>query len=88
MASPDLLKILICPENRSSLSLADEKLLGELNAAAKAGRLKNRAGEAAPCPLGAALVRTDRAVAYPIVDGIPLLLVDQGILLDQLDAVS
>jgi len=84
MAASELLRILLCPENRSPLAPADEKLLGELNAAAQAGQLMNRSGQPAPYPLAGALVRDDRAVAYPIVDGIPLMLVDEGILLDQL----
>jgi uncharacterized protein YbaR (Trm112 family) len=86
MPSADLLTFLVCPENRSPLTVADESLLGELNAAARAGLLKNRAGQTVEFPLEGALVRADRTVAYPVVDRIPLMLVDEGIPLSQFSA--
>jgi uncharacterized protein YbaR (Trm112 family) len=73
-----------CPENRSKLALADESLLNRLNAAVRAGKLKNRAGQAVPEPLDGALVREDQQVAYPIMDDIPILLIDEGIAMNQL----
>lgn len=82
--SPDLLEILRCPENRTKLELADAALLEQLNAAIAAGTLVNREGQAIAEKVDAALVREDKAVAYPVRDDIPVMLVDEQIKLDQL----
>jgi uncharacterized protein YbaR (Trm112 family) len=84
MIEARFLKILVCPENRSALMLAEPSLLGKLNAAISRGELRNRGGQPIESSLKGALVREDFAVAYPIVDDIPMLLVDEGILLSQL----
>ena len=76
--------MIVCPENRSSLGVADDGLLADLNRAIDGRRLKNKGGDVLEKTLDAALVRQDRAIAYPIIDGIPILLVDEGILLNQL----
>ncbi len=85
MIDDRLLEILVCPKDRKPLTLADPPLLSRLNRAIVAGRVKNRGGRTVEEPLQAALVRKDRALLYPIIDEIPVLLVDEGIALDQLD---
>ena len=85
MVSDELLDILICPERRTRLSLADERLLTAVNRAVAQKRLKNRAGERVEKPLDGGLVRDDRAVLYPVIDDIPIMLVDEAIPLDQLE---
>ncbi len=84
MITQELLAILVCPENRTPLALADESLLGKLNQAIASRRLTNSAGEPITEKLSAALLREDGAIAYPIVDRIPILLVEAGIPLAQL----
>lgn len=84
MITKELLSILVCPENRTPLALADEALLDELNQAIAARRLTNNGGESVTENLSAALVREDRTIVYPIVDRIPILLVEAGIPLKQL----
>lgn len=86
MISKELLDILVCPEHRTPLSMADDRLLAALNRAVDERRLKNRAGERVDKPLDGGLVRDDRAVVYPIIDGIPIMLIDEAIPLDQLQA--
>ncbi len=78
--------MLRCPENRSTLTLADSALVDQLNALVRAGRLVNRGGQTIAEPLDGALVREDQTVAYPIADDIPILLIDEGIMLDQVAA--
>ena len=85
MINEDLLKLLVCPENRTRLSLAEHGLLARLNDAIGQRRLKNVAGQTLEHTLGGALVREDQAVAYPVIDEIPMLLVDEGIPLAQLN---
>ena len=84
MISKELLDILVCPEHRTPLAVADDALLAALNRAMGQGRLKNRGGERVDKPLDGALVRDDREVVYPIIDGIPIMLIDEAIPLDQL----
>jgi uncharacterized protein YbaR (Trm112 family) len=80
-----LLALLVCPDDRTALAYADAQLLTRINAAIAGRRLKNRAGLTLDRPLDAALVRADALLAYPVIDDIPLLLVDKAIPLAQLD---
>ncbi len=85
MIDDRLLESLVCPKDRKPLAVADSSLLSRLNRAIAAGWVKNHGGRAVEQPLEAALVRKDRTLLYPIIDEIPVLLVDEGIALDQLD---
>ncbi len=83
MVRAELLKMLVCPEDQSSLSLAGGDLIARLNCAIDLGQLKNRAGQRVEKCLSGGLLRADRAVLYPIVDDIPMMLVDEAIPMDQ-----
>lgn len=83
MLSAELLKVLVCPETHLELTLADSGLLARLNQAIAAGRLVNKAGQPVKQKLDGALVRKDGVLAYAVVDEIPMMLVDEGIPLDQ-----
>jgi uncharacterized protein YbaR (Trm112 family) len=77
--SKELLEILVCPDDHSSLALAEPKLIAALNERVAAGNLRNRVGDLVQRPLDGGLIREDETLLYPIVDGIPILLVDEGI---------
>ncbi len=77
----DLLEILVCPETRQSLTLADDALLARLNERVRAGTLRNRGGEPVSAELRAGLVREDGAVFYAIDDDIPVMLIEESIAL-------
>lgn len=79
----DLLDILRCPDDRSPLTSADDALVERLNREIAAGRLRNRAGGKMESRLDGGLVRRDRTLLYPVVEGIPIMLVDEAIPLDQ-----
>ncbi len=81
MIEAKLLSLLCCPESHQPLQLADASLVQTLNKQIAAGSLKNRAGHALKEPLDGALIREDRKVIYPIVNKLPILLVEEGILL-------
>jgi uncharacterized protein YbaR (Trm112 family) len=81
--SKELLEILVCPETKQQVKLADESLLEELNGRIASGELKNRNGEVVAEPLEAGLVRADGAVLYPVRDDIPVMLVEEAIPLSE-----
>lgn len=84
MVDPELLEILVCPENKTPVALADDDLMAKINAAIEAGTLKNRGGELVDAKIDGGLVREDRAYVYPIRDDIPIMLIDEAIALESL----
>jgi len=85
MIKPELLKMLVCPETRAPLKPVEPTLLDRMNQAIAAGKLKNRGGQPVRGPLEDGLVREDGQVLYPIVEGIPVMLIDESIPLAQLE---
>jgi uncharacterized protein len=79
MLTAEFLSMLRCPEDRTALTAADAATVARLNEAISAGRLKNRGSQPITKPLDGALVRADHQIAYPIIDDIPILLIDEGI---------
>jgi len=77
----ELLEILACPETKEPVALASDELVARLNARIDKGELVNRGGEKVAERIEAALVRHDGKVAYPVRDGIPIMLVEEGIAL-------
>ena len=62
----ELLEILCCPATHQPLTIADEKALAA--ASARVGR-----------PLHEGLLREDGQILFPVLNGIPLLLVEEGV---------
>ena len=84
MVHPELLEILACPEDKTPVTLADDEVVKKANAAIEARTLKNRAGTVVEGKIDGGLVREDGAYMYPIRDDIPIMLIDEGIPMDQL----
>lgn len=74
-----LLDILACPATRQPLALLDKPGLEALNRAIGAGGLRRGDDTLQSEPLREALVTRDRKTVYRVDDGIPVLLVEEGI---------
>ncbi len=82
--APDLLAILCCPETKQEVSLADTTLIEKLNEAVSQGTLYNKAKKTVIEKLDGGLIRADRMILYPIREDIPVMLIEEGIPLEQL----
>ena len=82
--SQELLSILVCPESKEQVNLASDQILEKLNEAIAQGRLLKKSGQKADQSLSAGLLRIDNKVLYPIVEGIPVMLVEEGLVVDGL----
>ncbi len=80
-----LLDIVCCPVTRSSLELLSQRELDTLNQLIEARRIRNREDAVVDAPLAEALVTRSGKLIYPIRDGIPVLLEDQAMPLQQLE---
>lgn len=81
-----LLDLLVCPATRQPLALLDASGLEQLNRAIAEGRVKRRDDSAQSEPLREALITRDRRTVYRVDDGIPVLLVEEGIAYAQAEA--
>ncbi|MGH8031676.1 MAG: Trm112 family protein [Luteimonas sp.] len=74
-----LLDILVCPTSRQPLGLLDRRGLDAVNAAIATTGVKRVDDSVQSEPLREALLTQDRRTLYRIDDGIPVLLVEEGI---------
>lgn len=81
MINNELVKILRCPETHQTLTIASSEFLEKLIQKIDKGELINRAGDVIDKKIAAGLVRNDGQILYPIIDDIPVLLIEQGIVL-------
>lgn len=79
-----LLSFLRCPVTHKGLSQAKKDTLRDVNVAIGAGKLSSRDGRVLAEPLSEALITDDGKVLYPVADGIPVLLEDESINMEQL----
>lgn len=80
-----LLDFICCPVTRSSLELLPERELAQLNDLIASKRIRNREDTLVDAPLTEALVTRSGKLIYPIRDGVPLLLEEEAMALQQID---
>ena len=81
MIDSQLLEILCCPETRQDVAVAPDSLIDNLNNQVAEGKLLNRAGTVVREKLDSGLLRADGKVLYPVREDIPVMLIDEAILL-------
>jgi len=79
-----LLSILRCPTSHKGLAVLKKDQLDRLNDAIGAGEVQNHDGQTIDKPLTSALITDDGKRIYPVDDGIPVLLEDESINMEQL----
>ncbi len=84
MIEKELLDILVCPKSHKPLTLAEQSLVAGLNEKIAAKTLTNAAGRSVESEMQGGLVCEDEGLLYPIIDGIPVMLVDEAIPIGQM----
>lgn len=80
----DLLAILCCPETKQALTEADSSLIRRLNDGIKSRQLQNAGKQVVTEPVEGGLLRADSKILYPIRENIPVMLIEEGIPLSQI----
>ena len=78
-----LLDILVCPLTKVPVRPLHRDKLAILNQAIERGEVSYRDGSPVETPLAEALITTDGKLVYPVDDGIPVMLEEQGIAANQ-----
>lgn len=86
MISEAVLRILVCPQSKQQLKTLNKKATEEVENLFDKGLLKTVGDSKVVDKPLAMLVREDRKVAYQVKDGIPVLLVEEGIDLSELES--
>jgi uncharacterized protein YbaR (Trm112 family) len=81
----DLLAILCCPETKQEVCALDPAVVERLNQRIAKGELKTKGGQSVTEKIDGGLLRKDKTVAYPIRDQIPIMLIEEGLLVEQSD---
>lgn len=79
MISEEVLSILVCPKTKESLSLASSEESKRINDAVNKRTLSTVEGRQLVEAFDGYLIRVDRKLVYPIKEGIPVLLQEEGI---------
>jgi uncharacterized protein YbaR (Trm112 family) len=82
----DLLAILCCPDTKLPVMMAEADLVKKLNEAIARGGVLNKGKKPVVEQVEGGLVRADLKILYPIRESIPVMLIEEGIPLDQINS--
>jgi uncharacterized protein YbaR (Trm112 family) len=85
MLNEELLALLVCPGTHQDVALATPGQIALINEAIRLGHVRTVGGSPVDQPAEGALIRADRTVAYRIRDGIPVMLVAEGLAIGQVN---
>ncbi|MCC6672993.1 MAG: hypothetical protein IT458_18150 [Planctomycetes bacterium] len=77
----EFLRILMCPRTRKPLRMATADEVRQVNERIRSGQARNYGGDTVKDPVEEGLVPEGESVVYPIQQGIPVLLVQEAIVL-------
>jgi len=80
---PEVVEILVCPQTKRPLRLATKEEIDLVNQLIVTGAAQSRSESTLKETIEAGLVRDDGALLYPIVGGVPWLLIEEAIPLQQ-----
>ena len=85
MIREELLNIIVCPETKQDLVLADKDIIDKINTLIENGELLNRTKQKVTEKIEGGLIqKEDRQYLYPIRNEIPILLRDESIPLNNI----
>ncbi|MCH7519618.1 MAG: hypothetical protein IH964_11425 [Candidatus Dadabacteria bacterium] len=83
MINEELLNIIVCPETKQDLVIAESDIVEKINTLIENGELLNRSKQKVTEKIDGGLIqKDDRKYLYPIRDEIPILLIDESIALE------
>ena len=82
---PELVEILVCPDTKLNVDLAPAETVEKINLAIKENTVLNVDGQSVNDPLQDGLLREDDTIIYPVRDSIPVMLIGEGIPMDQFE---
>ena len=82
---PELVEILVCPDTKLNVDLAPAETVEKINLAIKESIVLNVDGQYVKEPLQDGLLREDDKIIYPVRDSIPVMLIGEGIPMDQFE---
>ena len=82
---PELVEILVCPDTKLNVDLAPAETVEKINLAIKENIVLNVDGQSIKELLQDGLLREDDKIIYPVRDCIPVMLVGEGIPMDQFE---
>ncbi len=83
MIRQELLNIIVCPETKQDLVIAESDIVEKINTLIENGDLLNRSKQKVTEKIDGGLIqKDDRKYLYPIRNEIPILLIDESIALE------
>ena len=82
---PELVEILVCPDTKLNVDLAPADTVDKINLAIKENIVLNVDGQSVNDPLQDGLLREDDKIIYPVRDSIPVMLIGEGIPMEQFE---
>ena len=82
---PELVEILVCPDTKLNVDLAPAETVEKINLAIKENIVLNVDGQSVNDPLQDGLLREDDKIIYPVRESIPVMLIGEGIPMEQFE---